>query len=79
MPQTVKDVEKFLSDELQSRKKEVKQNAWNVNNKIGMPKEKKMYDNKVEEGVDDSEASDVSDNSDEEEEIDSTICDSRTS
>ena len=65
-PQRVKDVETFLSDESR-RKKDIKHDACDTNNKLGRPKEISTYNNKVEAGLD-SEASNVSDNSDEEEE-----------
>ena len=44
-----------------------------MNNKIGRPKETSMCDNKVEAGLDYSEASDVRENSDEEEDADSAM------
>ena len=44
-----------------------------MNNKIGRPKETSMCDNKVEAGLDYSEASDVRENSDEEEDTDSAM------
>ena len=37
-PQRVKDVENFLSDESHSKKKEVKNNTWNVSDKIHVQK-----------------------------------------
>ena len=51
----------------------IKNNAWNVNNKMHIPKETKIYDKKVEEGLDNSEVTDISDESHGEEEIDSVI------
>ena len=73
MPQRVKHVEKNLSNELRSRKKDVKHNVWNANNEIGMPKETSMCDNKAESGLDDYESSEFRDNSDDEEETDSSM------
>ena len=54
-------------------KKDNKHNAWNANNKLVRPKETSMCDNKVEAALDDSEASNIRDNSDEEKDADSAM------
>ena len=48
-PQKSKYVEDYVSGELQSRKKGVKKNAWDVNNKMHVPKETVKYDKKSDE------------------------------
>ena len=72
IPQKVKDIDNYLSDELISRDKEVNNNSWNVNNNMHVPK-KKIHDKIVEAKLENSEVTDITDQSGREKEIDSSI------